>query len=80
MSYIDVLNMVEYGTTRIFKDIKAGDLVFFKDRSWNRASGKANALLLFPDHVVVNIGGRHGTPMVVNEANYISHRGVKRNA
>ena len=33
--------------------------------------GKVNRLLVFPDHVVLNIGGKHGTPAVVNGENFI---------
>ncbi len=35
-------------------------------------TGKANGLLLFPSHVVINLGGRYGTPGVVDETNIIS--------
>ena len=36
-------------------------------------SGKANALLIFEDHVVVNGGGKYGTPAVVDAGNYERH-------
>lgn len=38
--------------------------------------GKAKngtVVISLPTHVVVNCGGRHGTPQVVNENNYQSH-------
>ena len=37
---------------------------------WKRKSGKI--VLVFSTHVVVNGGGRFGTPYVVNEKNFIS--------
>ena len=33
--------------------------------------GKVNPLLIFPEHVVLNIGGRFGTPQVVNAENFV---------
>lgn len=71
MSHVDVLNLAEYGTTAVFKGIKAGDRVYYRDRFGNRNSGKANALLLFPDHVVINVGA--GRPQTVDASNYMKH-------
>lgn len=44
----------------------------FKERS-----GYVNPMLIFPDHVVIDLGGKHGTPGVVNAENIVS---VKRKA
>lgn len=40
----------------------------------NRA-GVANPLLIFPSHVVINLGGRYGTPGVVDSSNLVSVNG-----
>ena len=37
---------------------------------WKRKSGKI--VMAFPTHVVVNGGGRYGTPYVVNERNFVA--------
>lgn len=41
----------------------------FKERT-----GKVNRLLIFEDHVVIDLGGRHGTPGVVDASNIVSVR------
>ena len=55
-----------------FKNIRAGDRVKFLDyaggNTFVERIARVNPLLIFPDHVVVNHGGR-----VVNSSNYISH-------
>lgn len=68
-----------------FMGIKAGDRVTFMANSGLRLvngkaiperrqmQGRACALLLFAGHVVVNTGGRHGTPHVVDAGNYVRH-------
>ena len=44
-------------------------------------TGKANRLLIFPgSHVVINLGGRHGTPGVVDETNLVSVRKARKAA
>jgi hypothetical protein len=58
-----------------FKNIKGGDRVYYRERDGflgelKVKSGVANALLLFADHVVVNIGGKYGTPKVVDAFNF----------
>jgi hypothetical protein len=45
-----------------------------KTRFGHIGQGRAQALLCFDTHVVVNIGGAYGTPVVVNDSNYVSHR------
>ncbi len=63
-----------------FQNISAGDTVEFLragglnlrgEREYSKAQGKANRLLLFPSHVVLNIGGKYGTPQVVDENNFL---------
>ena len=34
------------------------------------------ARLVFPDHVVIDAGGKYGRPVVVNESNYMQHRNI----
>lgn len=58
---------------KTFQGIRRGDRVTFTDRFGHYRTGRAQALLLFPDHVVLNMGGRHGTPQVVDASNYVSH-------
>ncbi len=38
-------------------------------------TGVANPLLLFPSHVVINLGGRFGTPGVVDARNIVAVNG-----
>jgi hypothetical protein len=61
-----------------FKGIRAGDLVKYQDRFGHTFQGRAQALLCFDTHVVINIGGLYGTPKVVNDSNYVSHRPPRR--
>jgi len=74
MSYVDVLNLAEYGTSRIFMNIKPGQRVYYRDRNGVKKYGKANALLLFPDHVVLNVGN---FGVVVDIDNFIKVTPVK---
>jgi hypothetical protein len=57
-----------------FKDIKPRDLVQFRTPQGRVGYGRAQALLLFPEHVVVNRSGTYGQPAVVNALNYVSHK------
>lgn len=34
------------------------------------------ARLVFPDHVVIDAGGKYGRPVVVNDSNYLQHRNI----
>jgi hypothetical protein len=40
-------------------------------------TARAVPLLCFAHHVIVDGGGQHGRPIVVNENNYISHKAGK---
>lgn len=44
---------------------KHGDRVTFIDPRGNRRTGTVNGLLIFPTHLVLNMGGKYGTPAVV---------------
>jgi len=48
----------------ILKDGKVNPLLILKD-------GKVNPLLIFKDHIVINLGGRFGTPGVVDANNLV---------
>lgn len=54
-----------------FRNIRPGDVVVFRTAHGQTRSGRAQLLLCFPTHVVVNAG--HGRPVVVNESNYLRH-------
>ncbi len=58
-----------------FKNIQPGDRVTFVTPQGQERHGVAVPLLIFPDRVVVNTGGRHGSPAVVNERTYVRHTG-----
>lgn len=71
---------VEEAVTEGFKGLKHGDRVTFKTPQGQERTGTVNGLLVSHSHAVVDCGGRHGTPAVVNDKNYVSHkpaRGVK---
>jgi hypothetical protein len=36
-----------------------------------KRTAKVQPLLVFPTHVVVNLGGKHGKPYTVDESNFI---------
>lgn len=57
-----------------FQGIQPGDRVRFTTPQGQVRSGKAQPLLIFESHVVVNCGGAYGTPAVVNIVNYLSHK------
>lgn len=59
-----------------FMGIKPRDIVKFRTPQGRVLSGRAQALLLFPEHVVVSVmGSRYGQqPVVVTESNYVSHK------
>lgn len=65
-----------------FRNIKAGDRVTFwqsqgAGQPRKLRTAPAQALLIFPYHVVVNLGGKHGRPAVVDATNYESHKGAR---
>lgn len=69
----------EQAVTEGFKGLKHGDRVTFKTPQGQERTGTVNGLLVSHSHAVVDCGGRHGTPAVVNDKNYVSHKskGVK---
>jgi len=72
----------------MFKNLVGGQRVYFRQYAglgrngaeYREASGKVNPLLIFETHVVVSIGGRYGTPQVVNDENFIRAGRLPRNA
>lgn len=52
--------------------IAPGDMVTYSTHHGNLMSGRA--MLCLPTHVVLNTGGRHGRPQVVDGNNYHSHK------
>lgn len=62
-----------------YKGIKPGDKIKFKQYAglglkgpeYRDAVAKVNPLLIFDEHVVVNVGGKHGTPQVVDGSNFV---------
>lgn len=59
-----------------YQGLKGGDRVTFWMQAGSgerkRRTAPVQRLLVFPTHVVVNLGGRFGTPYVVNDANFIA--------
>jgi hypothetical protein len=53
-------------------EVSHGDRVAFVDARGQERTGKANGLLLFPTHCVVDMGGQHGTPYVVQADRILS--------
>lgn len=68
-----------------FKNIQPGQRVKFrqyaglglKGPEYKQAVAPVNALLIFDDRVVVNVGGKFGRPQVVNAENFIAVVGAK---
>ena len=56
----------------MFNDIMVGDTVYFSTPHSKELKGKA--VMKGPVGWVVNMGGRHGTPGVVTERNFIKIR------
>tara|TARA_A100001035_G_scaffold135388_1_gene106612 strand:+ start:742 stop:963 length:222 start_codon:yes stop_codon:yes gene_type:complete len=56
----------------MFKEIQVGDTVYFSTPHSKELKGKA--VMKGPIGWVVNMGGRHGTPGVVTERNFIKIR------
>ena len=62
---------------KALRDKRPGDRITFlipngigrNGVEWKKKSGRV--VMTFPHHVVVNGGGRHGTPYVVSESNFI---------
>ena len=69
-----------------FKNIRAGDRVRYMAYNgltlrngkavpeYMAKTGVAVGLLIYQEHVVLNTGGKHGRPQVVDSGNYISHK------
>ncbi|MBR19787.1 MAG: hypothetical protein CMA64_06540 [Euryarchaeota archaeon] len=55
-----------------FNDIMAGDSVTIKTPQGQEVRGKA--VMKGPHGWVINTGGRHGTPRVVSESNFVKMR------
>lgn len=47
----------------------------FGEITWKKKTGRV--VMTFANHVVVNGGGRHGTPYVVDANNFISPKSAK---
>lgn len=66
-----------------FENLRGGDRIRFRMpgglgikagrtfREYSERTAKVQPMLVFETHVVVNLGGRHGTPFVVDAENYI---------
>lgn len=63
-------------TTKYWNDISPGSTVTFKSPQGQERKGKV--VMAFPTHLVLNCGGAHGTPAVVDEKNYVSHTSSKK--
>ncbi len=53
-------------------NVSVGDLVTIRTPQGQTVSGRPNALLMFPTHCVLNLGGRYGTPGVANADNIVA--------
>lgn len=60
-----------FSTRTWWRDIAPGSTVHYSTPQGQR--GKGRVVMSLPTHLVLNIGGRHGTPKVVDDNNYISH-------
>ena len=56
----------------MFKDIQVGDSVTMSTPQGQVLNGKA--VMKGPHGWVINTGGRHGTPRVVSESNFVKMR------
>lgn len=56
---------MKVGQHEISWDIGHGDIVTFRTRDGREMRGRANGLLLFPTHAVLDMGGKYGKPQVV---------------
>jgi hypothetical protein len=52
-------------------NIRGGDRVTIVDQQGKQRTGRANPLLCFADHVVLNMGGRYGTPAYADAKNIV---------
>lgn len=66
----------------LVKSIEPGDKVTalfpagigLKGPEYKERTGEVNRLLIFPEHVVINLGGKYGTPGVVDAKNIVKVR------
>ena len=56
-----------------FMGIKVRDRVTIKNQHGQERTGRV--VMTFPTHVVLNLGGAHGTPGVANERNIVAING-----
>lgn len=66
-----------------FQGLKGGDRIRFlrpnglkvmggkATQEYRATTAKVQPMLVFEDHVVVNMGGQYGTPYVVDSGNYL---------
>ena len=54
-----------------WRNIAPGSTVHYSTPQGQR--GKGRVVMSLPTHLVLNCGGPHGTPGLVDDANYISH-------
>jgi hypothetical protein len=70
----DSLNRQDDRTMEAKQQIPAighGDRVTFVALDGTHRTGKANGLLIFPSHLVLDMGGPHGSPQVVQRADVL---------
>lgn len=53
------------GSKELHWEVQHGDIVTFAQRDGEVRRGRANGLLIFPTHCVLDMGGKHGHPQVV---------------
>jgi len=63
--------MSAYAPRSYWKGITPGDTVKFATPQGGMRTGKV--VMAFAHHVVLNTGGRYGTPAVVDDKNYMNH-------
>lgn len=68
------MSIARFSTKPWWRGIAPGDTVHFSTQHGN--PGKGRVVMSLPTHVVLNIGGRHGTPKLVDENNYMSHKSM----
>lgn len=64
-------NLHALSTKPWWRNIAPGSTVHYSTPQGQR--GKGRVVMSLPTHLVLNIGGQHGTPKVVDDSNYIRH-------
>jgi len=59
---------MKYGTW----EIKHPSRVVIVNERGARLTGRTNPLLFFPDHLILNMGGRYGTPGYADASNIVA--------